>query len=380
MVQANGNKISVFSEVTRGGSLSLLGLAGQDTADPDSADGIYHWFSIDGGAQWNGEWISLDGDTNLTNRREYEQNFSTWPFQHYVVDNTEVTHHVRSGLNTSTVVTEGDTIFFNVSHVAYWNDKHKNWINLSRKPAEIYAYDFALASGNFNGVSFPWVAADATGNVVVTAWHVPQFSGELGNSSINTYPGDGGDNPSPYYYNDLVYAYSVDGGATWSDPETLVSEANVENYFVNIFGVDVVGSEVTVHYSYYFDEIPGGAIVGQNSFGTNCIWKYNTATFTVTSVDDDANDFVVNDFGLEQNYPNPFNPSTAINYSLPERSDVTIKIYDMLGEEVATIVNTTQEAGSYEINFDASNLASGMYIYRLNAGNVLLSKKMILLK
>ena len=86
------------------------------------------------------------------------------------------------------------------------------------------------------------------------------------------------------------------------------------------------------------------------------------------------------EFALEQNYPNPFNPATTIKFSIPEQSRVTLKIYDVLGREVRTLVNEVRNAGSHEVNFDASNLASGMYIYSIEAGEFISSKKMILLK
>ncbi len=86
------------------------------------------------------------------------------------------------------------------------------------------------------------------------------------------------------------------------------------------------------------------------------------------------------DFQLDQNYPNPFNPSTSISYSLPERAFVTLKIYDILGREVASLVNEEKQAGRYQIRFDASNLASGTYVYRLAAGNFIQTKKMVLMK
>ena len=100
-------------------------------------------------------------------------------------------------------------------------------------------------------------------------------------------------------------------------------------------------------------------------------------TYPVVSVDDDL--FAIK-FDLEQNYPNPFNPSTKINYTLAERSIVTLKVYDVLGNEVATIVNTTQEAGKHSVNFDASQLSSGLYIYTIKTGNFTSSRKMMLLK
>ena len=86
------------------------------------------------------------------------------------------------------------------------------------------------------------------------------------------------------------------------------------------------------------------------------------------------------EFALEQNYPNPFNPSTNIKYSLKAKSYVELKVINLLGEEVKTLVSEEQQAGSYTINFDASSLASGIYFYTLKAGDFVSTKKMILLK
>jgi len=86
------------------------------------------------------------------------------------------------------------------------------------------------------------------------------------------------------------------------------------------------------------------------------------------------------EFKLEQNYPNPFNPSTTIQYQLPQDARVTLKVYDILGSEVATLVNEEHEAGYKEVQFNGSNLASGMYVYRLQAGDYVSTKKMMLLK
>ncbi len=85
-------------------------------------------------------------------------------------------------------------------------------------------------------------------------------------------------------------------------------------------------------------------------------------------------------YSLNQNYPNPFNPTTIISYSIPKAGFVTLKIYNILGQEVTTLVNQTQSAGSYKFNFNASSLSSGIYFYRLTSGNYTQIKKMILLK
>jgi hypothetical protein len=85
-------------------------------------------------------------------------------------------------------------------------------------------------------------------------------------------------------------------------------------------------------------------------------------------------------FDLEQNYPNPFNPSTTIRFSLPVASDVTLKVYNMLGQEVATLLNEAKNAGTFDLTFDAADLPSGVYVYSISAGNFNSVKKMLLVK
>jgi len=112
------------------------------------------------------------------------------------------------------------------------------------------------------------------------------------------------------------------------------------------------------------------------------VYKYQTATdvYEISSIPQQYN--------LSQNYPNPFNPTTTINYQIPELSLVTLTVYDVLGNEVATLVNEEKAVGSYEVEFDASNLPSGIYFYRIQAGDpskgsgqgFIETRKMVLLK
>lgn len=92
------------------------------------------------------------------------------------------------------------------------------------------------------------------------------------------------------------------------------------------------------------------------------------------------NSSVPAEFNLSQNYPNPFNPTTLISYSLPQNSNVLLRVYDTLGKEVTTLVDGKQSAGKYQISFNASRLSSGIYYYTITAGSFNLTRKMILMK
>ena len=85
-------------------------------------------------------------------------------------------------------------------------------------------------------------------------------------------------------------------------------------------------------------------------------------------------------FELSQNYPNPFNPSTTISYSIPVSSFVTLKVFDILGNEIRSLVNEEKSEGNYEVEFNAANLPSGVYFYRLQTANFIETRKMVLMK
>jgi len=101
-------------------------------------------------------------------------------------------------------------------------------------------------------------------------------------------------------------------------------------------------------------------------------------TIQVSSVEEI--DFPPTVFSLSQNYPNPFNPNTTIHFTVPQNNQVTLKIFDVMGKEVATLINEEKSEGNYEIEFNATNLPSGIYFYQLRAGSFNQTKKMLLLK
>ena len=104
------------------------------------------------------------------------------------------------------------------------------------------------------------------------------------------------------------------------------------------------------------------------------------ASLDLTTGIEDENDKIPTEFSLNQNYPNPFNPSTTISYQLPTNAQVTLKVYNVLGDEVASLINEEKLEGSYLVNFNAAQLSSGIYFYQIKAGSFYETKKMILMK
>lgn len=139
-------------------------------------------------------------------------------------------------------------------------------------------------------------------------------------------------------------------------------------------------------YSFNFKYTAPSTTGPQTLYATGCSskpqWNFATNyTVNVTSATDVKSDNInPNEFKLYSNYPNPFNPSTKIQFSIPANNYVTLKVYDISGKEVALLVNSQMSAGQHLVNFDAKNLSSGIYYYKLNAGNFTQTNKMILMK
>lgn len=117
-----------------------------------------------------------------------------------------------------------------------------------------------------------------------------------------------------------------------------------------------------------------GLIVGEG--GLSIAFARDSTAFTAV-VDEQQ---VVTQYSLSQNYPNPFNPSTKIKYAVPFASYITLKVYDLLGNEIATLVNEEKTTGVYEVEFRGEGMTSGIYFYKITAGNYSETKKLMLLK
>jgi len=153
-------------------------------------------------------------------------------------------------------------------------------------------------------------------------------------------------------------------------------ERSNDNAAWKVIGVkEGMGTTTETHYYNFIDDI-SGLTQGKNYYRLKQVdyngnYKYSAVTEIVK---------LPADYSLSQNYPNPFNPVTSINFAISNREFVTLKVYDVLGNEIATLVNEQKPAGEYDIDFNASSLSSGIYYYQLKAGDYIETKKMILIK
>lgn len=147
--------------------------------------------------------------------------------------------------------------------------------------------------------------------------------------------------------------HSSDGGQTWSSQSSGTLESMYGVYFADAEKGTAVGD--------------GGLILNTTSGGT--VW-----------VEDRPSPSIPEELVLRQNYPNPFNPSTTIEYEVPSQSNVSLKVYDVLGRLVQVLIEEQKSAGTYIATFDGSKLSSGIYIYRLRVGELCQAKKLVLIK
>lgn len=143
------------------------------------------------------------------------------------------------------------------------------------------------------------------------------------------------------------------------------STDNINDGFSNVLSLDYSNNDILIYQN--------GKSAG---FSVRCIKGAG-----LTNVENDYSyDNIPSDFQLSQNYPNPFNPVTEIKYSIGKASNVSIKVYDVMGREVAELINDYKPSGNYSVDFNASNLASGVYYYRMISGNYSNTKKLLLMK
>jgi hypothetical protein len=185
-----------------------------------------------------------------------------------------------------------------------------------------------------------------------------------------------------FHYFDIYSSYSDNDGATWSAPVNLTNTPNLDEIYVSISKTgNTSGAE---NLAFMVSECPGSNSFTQTST-PRCpnYWvyrKYNPVTGSLIGVSTISSN-VPEGYSLHQNYPNPFNPSTKINFDMPKNGNVTLKVYDITGKLVSTVINNEfVSAGTKQVEFNAANLASGVYYYTLETNNWKDTKKMVLVK
>lgn len=188
---------------------------------------------------------------------------------------------------------------------------------------------------------------------------------------------------------------STDYGSTWSNLNVFDSSLSIQKIAIYKDAYIFIGTENGIYFSK--DIGTSWEIISDDLIYTNILdisfLDYPKPTIVISTkgvgiqkkyIDDitnvNENKNIPIEFGLSNNYPNPFNPSTTIQFSIPKSDNVTLKVYDILGREITTLINEYKHSGTYETKFDATNLASGIYFYTLNSGSTFITKKMILIK
>jgi hypothetical protein len=369
VIRANGD-LYVFSDIVGDGALPPLG-----AGTPGGCDRIGYFRSTNGGTNWTFTTVARDGEALLPSApTEFflPENFGQLDG---VVDANGAIHVVFNGYAIDTVATEPYPTY----RAMYWNSSSGTFRNISRD-ADVHSQWNAPArrSGNALGRCYPTIAYDPTSNLIFTAWSEPQIDGaNVDTSSAPDFPG-------AWYY-DVWYNYSRDGGATWAGPTRLTNSQNVSELFTTVdqwlTSHPTDPNKRRAHLVYEADTRNGMSVF------TTCTpcrvgleaWVYHTIDVDVTTSVNEI-EGLPTAYVLRQNYPNPFNPSTTIKFGIPREEFVTLKVYNMLGQEVKTLVNDVRQIGTYEVTFDAADLPSGVYFYKLSAGNYLNTKKMLLLK
>jgi hypothetical protein len=224
-----------------------------------------------------------------------------------------------------------------------------------------------------NGVTYYWRVRARVGGINTSWSNRRMFTTVLGSAPALIYPVHSSKNEP------------LNVKLKWSTVENAQSYTlEVSGDTTNISGIVYSDSTLTIT-ERQMNELQNGVTyywrVRARVGGINTSWS-NRRMFTtekITNVENNPETIPVK-YNLHFNYPNPFNPATTISFEIPKRNFVTLKIYDAIGNEISTLVNGEREAGRYSVKFDGSNLSSGIYFYKITAGNYTETKKLILMK
>jgi hypothetical protein len=354
------------------------------SADRESAAGtrqdVLHWWACDA-LTWNNP--SLFGTAVLTSQ---------------TVSTTMNIHYAETAPVIDGVMTEGE-----------WDAADEMPLEKFEDAPDIYPPDSTLLTWLDHSASY-WTMYDADyfyvcvkteddslyGSEVASPWlndNIEMFF-DGGNEKAASY--DGNDIQWRWVWGETVESHPATGTSpgewVWGDNpdypgyvfEMRIAQAELVKNSVTMF--DLVGdTEIGFEISNADRESAAGTRQDVRHWWTNngLTWNnpqlFGTAVLGAAAINKPG-DVVATDYKLAQNYPNPFNPTTTISYALPKTEKVKLVVYNLLGDQVAQLVNSTKNAGTHTVTFNAQNLSSGVYFYRLDAGSVSLVKKMMFIK
>jgi hypothetical protein len=272
--------------------------------------------------------------------------------------------------------------------ILYWNTRDQQMVELTDpfygRPTDP-TVQAALANnrpGNGLGNAYPSIATGNSADELLVVWQQWEDDGAGGIVLLDAAFGGG---TVQIFATDIWGSYSNDGGVTWSDPFFVAgnpAESDIYPILPEHFLWNTTMDSIYIDLNYMYDTNPGTSVFATpNSDPSEALWYYERAVVPAVPAGAIAgNVSVVDGFQLAQNYPNPFNPSTNIKFELKKTANVTLEVFNTLGQKVSTLVNSKLAAGPHEVAFNGKDLASGLYLYRLTADNVTLTKKMMLMK
>ncbi|MGH1366792.1 MAG: T9SS type A sorting domain-containing protein [Calditrichia bacterium] len=340
-------------------------------------NGAVWWQSTtDGGATWAATEVQNE-DIATGDAFYIIDNFGQLNSQYTSDGNYHIVYGAVQGVDTM------DVSRIALFPIVYWSKDEGVFKELTSveagRPADTTAQNGLadLRPGNGLGNAYPQLSEGPNGELLCI-WQQWEDNGSGG---LVTVVGSAG---AEKFMTDIWGAYSPDGGLSWSAPFFVAGTPGESDVFPNLTPTfDISADSVNMDMIYFMDPDPGVSLFADNNGPSEGVWYYENVGIALSDIIlgiEDQSTAVIGDFKLAQNYPNPFNPSTTIEYSLDKSADITVTVYNLAGQKVATLVNGRQNAGTYSINFDASDLASGVYFYRLASQNVNLTQKMILMK
>jgi len=369
-----------------------IGFASAISEDATASAGGWLTFATttDWGATWNANdfwWDDLSVTSSpFGNNTQYViENFTQMNSMYTSDGNFHIVYGAVQGVRDSLTSTAID----------YWPILH--WDSNSQTFSEVTTLEFSapddplvMASmadnrpGNGLGNAYPHIAEDTDGGVLVCIWQQWEKAPIGGGMVLINATTGGGTGTFPIFATDIWAAISYDGGATWQDQQYIAGTPNESDVYPNITR-DVIreGDSLYLDILYMDDTNPNVSLSNFTNFTdpSECIWNYERVAIyaPVVGVEDGISN-AVDGFSLSQNYPNPFNPTTKISFNLQKRTNVTLDVFNTLGQKVATLLDGAVNPGAHDIEFDGKDLTSGIYFYQLTADNFKQTKKMVLMK